>query len=226
MESRTRPLNEPERRYLQWHASRLQGGALKEIAIGSCFGSGCVSLPLGGIAVAASHTLHGSVAARIIAGAAIVATLWLIFFVAGLIYRRKEAAKTADERRRIENDLKAGVAAVHRFRARDVFLAYGNRRRERNYFVHLDDERVLFLGVWKPPTCTLADVTGTPDERGFPSSEFEVATGPESRLILEVLGRGEFLRPVDEFDLANRKLKLASGEIVPTPWEDVRKTYG
>jgi len=65
-----------------------------------------------------------------------------------------------------------------------------------------------------------------PDERGFPSRDFEIATGPASMLLLEVRGAGEPLRPEAEFDMVQGLRRIRSGDFVKVAWEDLRKTYG
>jgi hypothetical protein len=230
----TRPLRDAERRYLEWHEKHVEGPTTAQMAeFAGCF-AGCFTLPVSvGLLAGVASLARGPWTTKVLTVAAVFAAAWLVLFLWMWNQRRKGAALGAQERQAIRSDLAGGVAAIRRFRATAVLLAYGPKRRERNYFVRVDDGRVLFLGGWKPPACTLKELSYLPDEKGFPSAEFDVDTGPESRLLLDVVGRGDFLRPADEFDLAPRvantrspKSKLKSGELVPTPWDDLRKTYG
>ena len=223
----TRPLTDVERRYLEWHLAQESGPDPKQIVIGSCFGAGCLGFPVVAVGLIAGANARAIRSRPFWLGmAAVAVALWLFFVILGLLQRRTRASQRAEARGKIESDLTAGVAALHRFRASAVILAYGPKRRTRNYFVRLDDGRVLYLGAWTPPACPVKELSGAPDEKGFPSVEFDLATGPESRLMLDVVGRGDFLRPVDEFDLRKRTPKLIPGELIPTPWAELRATYG
>jgi hypothetical protein len=61
------------------------------------------------------------------------------------------------------------------------------------------------------PGCTLKGMSFLPDEKGFPSTEFEIAATPNDLLILDVVGTGEFLRPVDEFELGEDPESISRG---------------
>ena len=158
------------------------------------------------------------------------AVLWVGCMIAGYMMRRRPDS-TAEARKRIQADLAGGVASLHRFRAAEVMLAYRDERRERTYFVRLDDGRVLFLGPWTFWGYTAPPMTCVPDEHGFPSGEFEIAATPNDLLILDVVGRGDYLRPVDEFELGDdpdlsKASRLQSAGFIDVPWEKVKKTFG
>jgi len=228
----TRPLTDPERRYLEWW---LKGRKLSlsfyERAVGSVFASGCLTLILYALLAAAckifGFTMGGKWGATLLIPPAV---LWVGFMIAGFMMRRRPDS-TAEARKRIQEDLAGGVARIHRFRAAEVMLAYRNERRERTYFVRLDDGRVLFLGPWTFWGYTDPQMTLVPDEHGFPSGVFEIAATPNDQLILDVVGRGDYLRPSDELELGDdpdlsKASRLESAGFIDVPWEKVRKKYG
>jgi hypothetical protein len=227
VDSDTRPLSSPERLYLQWHTIRARGGSLKEILLGGCFGAGCLSTPvLLGLLVWGLRLSSPPWRAWGIGGLGSVGLIWIIIVTSGMVQRRVRAARSTDSRMAVEADLAGGVARIHRYKASALMLAYSAQRTERTYFVRLEDQRILFLAPWTPPGCDLKGMEFRPDERGFPSREFEVATGPASLLLLEVRGTGELLRPEAEFDMAQGLRRIRSGDFVKIAWEDVRRMYG
>ena len=228
----TRPLTDAERRYLEWW---LKGRALTTPftarAVGSVFASGCLTLVIYALLAAAckifGFTMGGRWGATLLIPPAV---LWVLFLTASFALRSRPDS-TPEERKRIQSDLEGGIARIHRFRATDVMMAYRDRRAERTYFVRLDDGRILFLGPWKFWGYDDPEMTLVPDEHGFPSGEFEIAATPGDQLILDVVGRGDFLRPVDEFELGDdpdlsKASRLQSTGFIDVPWETVKKTFG
>ena len=228
----TRPLTAAERRYLEWW---LKGRKLSlsfyERAIGSIFASGCLTLVIYALLAAAckifGFTMGGKWGATLLIPPAV---LWVLFVTASFVLRSRPDS-TADSRKRIQSDLDGGVAHLHRFRATDVMMAYRDERKERTYFVRLDDGRVLFLGPWKFWGYHDPELSFDPDSHGFPSSDFEIAATPNDLLILDVVGRGDFLRPSDEFELGDEpelsnSVRLHSAGFIDVPWEKVKETYG
>jgi hypothetical protein len=227
MDSDTRTLTDPERRYLQWHSIRARGGSLRELFLGSCFGSGCLSTPvLLGLLIWGLRLSRPPWRWWALAGLGSVGVIWIIFVIAGVIQRRARAARLTDSLKAMDADLAGGVARLRRYKASALMLAYSAERTERTYFVRLEDGRILFLAPWTPPGCTVKGMEFRPDERGFPSREFEIASGPQSLLLLEVRGNGEPLRPEVEFDLAQGLRRIRSGDVVDVSWEEIRKAYG
>jgi len=227
MDSDSRPLTDPERLYLQWHTVRARGGSLKEILLGGCFGAGCLSTPvLLGLLIWGLRLSSPPWRWWAIWGLGAFGLVWVVIVGTGLVQRRARAARSTDSRKAMEIDLAGGIARIRRHKASALMLAYSAQRTERTYFVRLEDQRVLFLAPWTPPGCDVKGMEFRPDERGFPSREFEIATGPESQLLLEVRGAGEPLRPEAEFDMAQGLRRIRSGDFVQVAWEDVRKTYG
>ena len=242
----TRPLTEPERRYLEWW---LKSGLLttgpewKDKIFLSLYTAGCLSFIVyivAGILIKILLAITAtSAAARAFRnspskGMAIFLVPFVLF-VGMLIYffvvrRRKPDAEIQDPKKTIEQDLAGGVAQIHRLRATAVIVAHSDHRRRRTYFARLEDGRVLILADWRPHGCAIKGMSFLPDEKGFPSAEFEIAATPNDLLILDVVGTGEYLRPVDEFELNEDPdvdpHRLESGGFIDVPWEDLRKTFG
>jgi hypothetical protein len=245
MNGETRSLTEPERRYLEWWAKTgglPSGPTVKDNLVIGCTGAGCLTAVLylvGGLAMkillalAATHVAVHKIQRSEWWGRLLFAVP-LVLWIGMLIYLFTRPRKTAaeDPKKLVQQDLTEGVARIHRFRATEVLLAFADERRERHYFVRLDDGRVLFLGPWRPLGCKTQGLSFVPDEKGFPSATFEIAATPNYLLILDVVGTGDFLRPVDEFELSedadpgNNRCRLEAGNFVKTPWEEIRKTFG
>jgi hypothetical protein len=248
MDGTTRPLTEPERRYLEWwlgSGSLKTGPGVMDKILLSIYTAGCLSFIIY-LALALALKILLSIGATASAAHAFRDSPWkglaifllpLVLWIWMLFYfffgrRRKPPTDARDPKKEIQQDLSLGMARIHRFRATAVILAHGHRRRIRNYFVQLDDGRVLFLGAWMPPGCKVEGMTFLPDEKGFPSTEFEIAATPNNLLILDVVGTGEYLRPADEFELNEDAApeidpeRLESGSFVDVPWENLRKTFG
>jgi hypothetical protein len=230
-----RPLTDAERRYLRWCAKHRTIGSsgVADLLLASCGGAGCLTcfayLILGILwkAAAPASWKESGVIGLLMFVLPIV--IWIGVLVYAFTSRRRRPPDAPDPRRQIEQDLSGGVAKIHRFRATAVLLAYDGDRSNRTYFVRLDDGRILFLASWKPPRYEDPEMSFLPDERGFPSAAFEIATGPGSLFILNVVGSGEYLRPQDEFELGDgpeSSPRLQSGSFVQGPWEEIRKTYG
>jgi hypothetical protein len=228
----TRPLTDAERRYLEWWLKgKKLSLSLYDRAIGSCFASGCLTLVLYGLLAAACKifgvTMGGKWGATLLIPPL---TLWVLFVTASFMMKRRPDS-TAEERTRIQADLTGGVARIHRFRATEVLMAWRDQHRERSYFVRLDDGRILFLGPWKFWGYDDPAMPSSPDEHGFPSAEFEIAATPNDQLILDVVGRGDYLRPADEFELGDdpdlsKSVRLQSAGFIDVPWEKIRKEFG
>jgi hypothetical protein len=227
VDSETRPLTEPERLYLRWHTIRARGGSFKELLLGSCFGAGCLSTPvLLGLLIWGLRLSRPPWRWWALVGLGSFGLIWIIMVTSGMVQRRRRAARSTDSLKSMEADLAGGVARLERFKASALMLAYSAQRTERTYFVRIENDKVLFLAPWTPPGCDVKGMEFRPDERGFPSREFEIATGPQSLLLLEVRGTGELLRPEVEFDLAQGLRRIRSGDFVKIPWEEIRKAYG
>lgn len=245
MSEETRPFTDAERRYVEWWARTgglPSGPTAKDHVLVGCYGAGCLTI-LAYAAVAVVFKILLSIQATHLvarrmqghegmgyAAFALPLVLWIGMLIYLFTRRRKVAPEAEDPKMLIRRDLDGGVARIHRFRATDVLVAHADEHRERNYFVRLDDGRVLFLGPWRPPGCELQGLTFLPDEKGFPSSTFEIAATPNYLLILEVVGSGDFLRPSDEFEMNEEedvdRCRLEPGRFVKTPWEEIRKNFG
>jgi hypothetical protein len=158
-----------------------------------------------------------------IVGVAAVFVFWTA--IAARNHRRHRARREAFEAA-LQADLTGGVAEVERHRAVDAIRAIAPERGERAYFVRLADGRVLFVGYWNPAD---DDVSGTPETGGFPSTAFEVARGPASRVVLGVAGCGEPLVVSQTFEVGRHVLDSGMlpevGAWVETPWAAIRATF-
>lgn len=159
-----------------------------------------------------------------ILGVAAVFAFWTAIAVRN---HRRHRARRAPLEAALRADLAGGVAEVERHAALEAIRATAPERGERAYFVRLADGRVLFVGYWNPGD---AGAPGTAEAGGFPSTVFELARGPASRLVLGVAGCGEPLAPSHAFELGRQA--LGSGRLpdvgawVETPWSGIRATYG
>lgn len=161
----------------------------------------------------------------LILGIASVFAFWT--GIAARDYRRK-LRELAPHQDALRADLAGGVASVERYRATNAIRAIGPVNRERCYFMRLDDGRVMFVGYWNPPEGDAG--TEEPEIGGFPAAEFEMARGPQSRIVLGVTGHGGFLTPSETFTLGHQVLKHGqlpeSGTVVESSWEAIAKIYG
>jgi hypothetical protein len=140
---------------------------------------------------------------------------------------RRHRARREPLEAALRADLAGGIAVVERHAAVEAIRVIAPEHGERAYFVRLADGRVLFVGYWNPAG---DDASGGAEAGGFPSTAFELARGPASRLLLGVAGRGEPLEPSQTFELGRRSLDSSRlpevGEWVETPWTGIRATYG
>jgi len=147
--------------------------------------------------------------------------------VAARDYRRK-CRDLAPRQEALRADLAGGVAEVEQYRATNAIRAIGPVTGERCYFVRLDDGRVMFVGFWNPPDGDPG--TEEPEVGGFPATEFEMAYGPRSRIVLDVIGRGSVLAPSETFTLGHHVLKQGqlpeSGAVIESSWANIARDYG
>jgi len=159
-----------------------------------------------------------------LAGVAAVFVFWTA--IAARNHRRHRARREPLEAA-LRADLTGGVAEVERYAAVEAIRATAPAHGERAYFVRLADGRVLFVGYWNPPQGSAADA---PEAGGFPSTVFELARGPVSRLVLGAAACGQPLAPVRAFELRRHAIDgdrlPGAGEWVETPWRDIPATYG
>lgn len=151
-------------------------------------------------------------------------------FWAGIAMRdwRRKRRELAPRQALLRSDLEGGVADVEAYRAAEFIRASGPAGGTRCYFVRLDDGRAMLVGYWNPPDAA-ARGEG-PEVGGFPAAEFEIARAPRSRVVLGVIGRGDFLAPSRSITLARRvvdeDLLPENGTIVQTAWEAIGEVYG
>ena len=248
MSDDTRPLTDAERRYLEWwlkSRSLKSGPGFIDHLLMTLWGAGCLSF-LVYVVMAIVLKILLAITATSAAARAFRSSPWkgraifaipLVLWVAVLVYmfvtrRGKPRPEFPDPKKRVRQDLDGGMARIHRLRAKAVMLAFSEQRRKRNYFVQLEDGKILFLGNWQPLGCKVEGMTFLPDEKGFPSTRFEIAATPNELLILDIVGTGEYLRPTDEFELVGDEdpetdpFRLEPGGLVGVPWEDLKKTFG
>lgn len=228
--SETRPLTDPERRTLEWHVSQCKGPGLKHMLGCATYGAGCITVPIGTLVILSLNELESSDNVKIATALGMYGSLWVILMIQQWIERIRTAAKSAEQLKAFRNDLEGGVARIHRFRAEDILLGYEPGRVGRCYFVLLENQNIMVLQETKPQGCDVAGMPFSPDERGFPSKDFEICVSPDSGIILLVVGTGEYLRPADEFELGDGELPTPwrFDEIyrVEGSWKDIRKEYG
>jgi len=157
-------------------------------------------------------------------GVAAVFAVWTVIAVRN--YRRHRAQREPLEAA-LAADLAGGVAEVERYAAVEAIGVTAPEHGERAYFMRLGDGRVLFVGYWNPPD---GDAPNATDAGGFPSTEFELARGPASRLVFGAAACGQPLKPSQAFDLRRHAFDSPRlpdvGERVETSWSDIRATYG
>jgi len=151
-------------------------------------------------------------------------------FWAGIAVRdwRRKRRELAPRQALLRDDLEGGVADVEAYRAAELVRASAPTSGTRCYFVRLDDGRVMLVGYWNPPEDDAQQGEG-PEVGGFPAAEFEIARGPRSRMVLGVVGRGDFLAPSRAITLARRvideDLLPENGIIVDATWGAIARTY-
>src|SRR5689334_12847401 len=159
MDTETRPLTEPERRYLEWwlRSGLLKTGpSWKDKIFLSLYTAGCLSfivyvaaalllkLLLVITATAAAARAFRSSPARGMAIFLVPFVLWIgMMFYFFVVRRRKPGTEIPDPEKTVKQDLAEGVARIHRLRATAVMVAHADRRKRRTYFVRLEDDRVL-----------------------------------------------------------------------------------
>lgn len=155
-----------------------------------------------------------------------VAAVFVFWTAIGARNHRRHRARRAPFEAALRADLAGGVAGVERHAAVDAIRVTAPEHGERAYFLRLADDRVLFVGYWNPTAHGASEAAET---GGFPSTEFELARGPASRVVLGAAGCGAPIVPSQTFELGRRSpdtLRLpGAGEWVATPWSGISATY-
>lgn len=139
--------------------------------------------------------------------------------------RRRQLARQAT----IDDDLAGGVASIQRHQATAAIRAILEEYRLRAYFMRLADGRVMFIGHWRSPEDENPAIQDLPEDLpAYPSSEFEIARGPSSGILLGVTFTGTPLTVETTFEHRPglQAPSLGVGEVAPVAWDQVRKTYG
>ena len=113
-----------------------------------------------------------------------------------------------------QDDLAGGIAEVTRFHAIEAIRVEESEDEGGGYFLHLKDGRSLFLRDQY-----LFDLE---ENKKFPCSEFEVARGPKSGAILNLVCCGSYFpsqKIIAPFRQPDLKEVPTDGDIVAVSWE-------
>jgi hypothetical protein len=224
----SRPLTDSERSTLALHAAFAPSfGSFLAPAMGRALLTLLAAFLLLGVPLGLARVDISSWPGRDLIMLGVAGTFVFWTGIAVRDHRSKRRA-LASRQEALQADLASGVAQIERRRATEAIRAIGPVHGERCYFVRLDDESVMFVGYWNPPDGDAAALG--PEVDGFPSTEFEIARAPRSKLVLGVSGMGNPLEPTETFTLNRRRVdeeKLpASGDIVDVPWNSIVRAFG
>ena len=144
--------------------------------------------------------------------------LFSIIIVACLVYSIRSYLKLcrSSSLTQYQDDLSGGVAEVTRFYATKAIIVEELDDQGGGYFLHLKDGRSIFLrGQY------LFDLEGN---KKFPCSEFELARGPKSGAVLNLVCCGLYFpsqKIVTSFRRPDLKAVPTDGDIVTIPWEKI-----
>ena len=144
--------------------------------------------------------------------------LFVIIIVAWLVYgiRSYRNLRRGFSLTPYQNDLAGGVAEVTRFHATKAIRFEEWEDGGGGYFIHLKDGHTLFLrGQY------LFDLE---ENRKFPCSEFEVARGPNSGAIVNLVCCGAYFpsqKLAAPFMQPSLKMVPTDGEVIEVPWEKI-----
>jgi len=131
--------------------------------------------------------------------------------------------RTASERKR-DADLAGGVADVFTYEATEVLRVAEKEDEGSHYFLHLADGSVLYL------TGQYLYEYESRKRKKFPSTRFDIVVAPQSRLVLRIISRGEYLEPVKNLKPFRPELYQAGEvpddlEIVSISWDEIEAKY-
>jgi hypothetical protein len=141
----------------------------------------------------------------------IIIVAWLVYSIRSYLKLCRSFSLTP-----YQDDLAGGVAEVTRFHATKAIRVEELEDEGGGYFLHLKDGRSLFLrGQY------LFDLE---ENKKFPCSEFEVARGPKSGAILNLVCCGSYFPPqkiIAPFRQPDLKAVPTDGDIVEISWEKI-----
>jgi hypothetical protein len=141
----------------------------------------------------------------------IITVAWLVYSIRSYIKLRRRFSLTL-----YQDDLAGGVAEVTRFHATEAIRVQEFEDEGGGYFLHLEDERTLFLrGRY---LCDLEEA------KKFPCSEFEVVRGLKSGAILDLVCCGSYFpsqKTIAPFRQPELREAPSDGDIVAVPWEKI-----
>jgi hypothetical protein len=223
-----RPLTDSERSTLALHAAfALSFGGFLAPAMGRALLTLLAAFLLLGVPLAlAKVDLSAGPARGLIAlGVAATFAFWTAIAMRGYRCKRREIAPRQEA---LRADLAGGVAEIQGHRATAAIRAVGPVHGERCYFMRLDDGAVMFVGYWNPPDSD--DGEEVPGADGMPSTQFEIARAPRSKLVLSVTGKGDALVPSQTFTLSRQLVDQEAlpecGDVVERPWESIAHAFG
>jgi hypothetical protein len=144
--------------------------------------------------------------------------LFSIIIVAWLVYSIRSYLKLclSFSLTSYQDDLAGGVAEVTRFHATKAIRVEELEDEGGGYFLHLENGRTLFLRGQH-----LFDLE---ENKKFPCSEFEVARGPKSGAILNLVCCGSYFpsqKIIAPFRQPDLKAVPTDGDIVAVSWEKI-----
>lgn len=222
--SHSRPLTDEERDVLAAHAVDPRSfGSFLAVSGGMAVATLFAAFLVLAVPLAVAGVDVGGWPARelLLLGAAAVFVFWTAI---ALRDRRRHRARREPLEAALRADLAGGMAQIETHHAAAAIRVTRPERGERAYFLRLADGRVLFVGYWTPAGGERPEAL---EAGGFPSTQFELARGPRSGLLLSVTGRAAPLQAEDAFALgrdADGRLPQV-GDWVTTPWSEIRATF-
>ena len=140
----------------------------------------------------------------------IITAAWLVYSIRSYLKLRRSSLTP------YQDDLANGVAEVTRFHATKAIRVEELEDEGGGYFLHLKDGRTLFLQGQH-----LFDLE---ENKQFPCSEFEVARGPKSGAILNIVCCGAYFpsqKITAPFRRPDLKAVPTGGDIVAVSWEKI-----
>ena len=140
----------------------------------------------------------------------IIIVAWLVYSIRSYLKLRRGLSLTP-----YQDDLAGGVAEVTRFHVIKA-IRFEEWEDGGGYYLHLKDGRTLFLrGQY------LFDLE---ENKKFPCSEFEVARGPKSGAIVNLVCCGSYFpsqKLAAPFTQPSLKMVPMDGEVIEVPWEKI-----
>lgn len=198
----TRPMTPEERQ-------RLEQALLPPEYLGDAFfGCGCISLFFTGVFGLLLWAFPVILPVGIIWGVILLAATLKIGW--DDYFSRKAAWKHL--RPLVLQDLGAEPCEVQTFCVREAFEILDTSENRYGYALHVPTDRVLFMA---------GDYLGAQVfNKEFPSSEFEVVRGLQSKVCLNLVIKGTYIPPTRENvpEIRDKTIRLRDGEFLPITW--------